>query len=151
MIVLKGKEGVLAYVGKDIGTGPWMELTQDRINTFAKASGDYQWIHVDEERAKSGPYKKTIAHGVLTLAMLNDLTAELFKFEGFKMTLNYGYEKIRFPAPAPVGSKLRGRAKVLSCEDASGGAIHTLMELTVEIDGSPKPACVAQMIFRHIP
>lgn len=151
MVVLEGKAGIEAYVGKELGHGAFVRVTQERINQFAEATGDRQWIHVDVERAKSGPYGKPIAHGLLTLSIIGELSKEVFKFQGFKMGLNYGYEKIRFPAPAPVDSNLRLRAKVLSCEAVTGGAVQTIMELTVEIEGGTKPACVAQMIFRHIP
>ena len=150
-VVLKGREGLEAHVGQEIGPGDWMEVTQERINTFADAGGDYQWIHVDVERAAKGPYGKTIAHGVLTLAMVNALTAGLLTFEGFRMAVNDGYDKVRFPSPVPVGSRLRAKMKPLSVEDASGGAIMMTVEITVEIEGGAKPACVAHMIFRFVP
>ncbi len=149
-IVLKGKEGLLAHVGKHLGYGPYVRVTQDRINQFADATGDHQWIHVDVERARSGPFGKTIAHGLLTLSMIGDLAKEVFSFGGFRLGVNYGYDKIRFPAPAPVDSNLRLGAKVLSCEEVAGGGTQTVIELTVEIEGSQKPACVANMIFRHL-
>ena len=151
MVVFEGREGLAAHVGEDLGHGSWVRVTQDRINQFAEATGDRQWIHVDVERAKTGPYRKTIAHGLLTLSMLGELTKEVFRFQGFKMGINYGYEKVRFPAPVPVDSNLRLRAKILSTEEVSGGAIQTIMELTIEVEGLSKPACVAQMIFRHVP
>ncbi|MBD8561807.1 MaoC family dehydratase [Pseudomonas fluorescens] len=151
MIVLEGKEGLLANVGQDLGYGPWLRVTQERINQFAEATGDHQWIHVDVERAKTGPYGKTIAHGLLTLSMLGVLSKEVFSFQGFKMGINYGYERVRFPSPVPVDSNLRLRAKLLSCEEVSSGSIQTVMELMVEVEGATKPACVAQMMFRHVP
>lgn len=151
MVVLEGKEGLLARVGQELGHGPWLRITQERINQFADATGDHQWIHVDTERAKAGPYGKTIAHGLLTLSMLGVLSRDVFTFKGFKLGINYGYEKVRFPSPVPVDSNLRLAAKVLSVEEVAGGSIQTVMELTVEVEGSAKPACVAQMIFRHVP
>ena len=151
MVILRGKDGIKAHVGKDLGAGSYAVLTQGRIDQFAEATGDRQWIHVDPDRAKAGPYGKTIAHGLLTLSMIGDLVKDVFRFEGFKMGLNYGYEKIRFPSPAPVDSRLRARAQILSCEEVAGGAIQTVMGLTMEIEGSAKPACVASMIFRHVP
>lgn len=147
-VVLNGVDGIRAQVGKELGTGDWVQVTQDRINLFAEATGDRQWIHVDVEKAKAGPFGGTIAHGLLTLSMISDLSAGLFKFDGFKMGVNYGYEKIRFPAPVPVNSELRARVRVLSCEDIKNG-IQSIFEFTVERKGTDKPACVAEMIFRH--
>ena len=149
-VVLEGKEGIVARLGQEIGPGPWIEVTQDRINRFAEAGGDFQWIHVDEERAKQGPYGATIAHGLLTLAMVNALTEGLLAFKGFRMAVNYGYEKVRFLTPVVVGTRLRARVKPLTCEEGSGGTVMTVVEITVEIEGKDKPACVAQMIFRHV-
>ncbi len=148
--VLDGPVGIAALVGQHLGYSPFVDITQERVNLFAEATGDRQWIHVDPERAKDGPFGGTIAHGLLTLSMIGDLATSVFKFQGFRMGLNYGYDKIRFPAPVPVGAKLRLGARLLST-DAVAGAIQSVMELTVEIEGGPKPACVAQMIFRHIP
>lgn len=149
-VVLDGIAGLQAHVGQHLGFGDWAEVTQERINTFAQASGDWQWIHCDPERAANGPFKKTIAHGLLTLSMISDLSRGLFSFAGFRMGVNYGYDKIRFPQPAPVGSRLRAGARVLSTETLEGGGVQqTIMELTVEIDGASKPACIAHMIFRH--
>lgn len=149
--VLKGLDGIQALVGKSLGVGEWVEIEQDRINRFADVTGDRQWIHVDEERAKHGPFGKTIAHGLLTLSMIAALNTDVFRFEGFKMGVNYGYGKIRFPTPVPVGSRLRLAPKVLSCEAIKGGIVETIIEFTVEREGAEKPACVAEMIFRHYP
>jgi acyl dehydratase len=143
-------ESLPALVGKPLGPGQWVEVTQARIDQFADATGDHQWIHVDIERAKSGPFGRTIAHGLLTLSMIGVLCEQVFRFDGYKMGVNYGYDRIRFPAPVRVGSKLRVAAKVLSFEMLPT-AVQTVMELTVEIEGSVKPACVAQMIFRLTP
>lgn len=146
--ILKGLDGIKSLVGEHLGYGPYVKVTQDRINKFAEVSGDHQWIHVDLEKAKEGPYGKTIAHGMLTLAMTADLNQDIFKFEGFNRGVNYGYEKIRFPSPVPVDSEVRLGVKVLSCEEVKGG-VQTIIEFTVECKGADKPACVAQMIFRH--
>ena len=150
-VIFNGLEGIRAQLGKPIGPGEWVEVDQARINEFASCSGDHQWIHVDVEKANTGPYGTTIAHGLLTLSMIGALNAGLFKFEGFKMGVNYGYSKIRFPTPVPVGSALRVVAKVLSCEEIKGGVVETVIEFNVEREGSDKPACVAEMIFRHYP
>jgi acyl dehydratase len=148
--ILHGLEGVKAHVGQHLGFSSWYEVTQERINLFADASGDRQWIHVDVERAAEGPFGKTIAHGLLTLSMIGTMAQEVFKFEGFKMGVNYGYERIRFPSTVPVGSQLRLGARVLSVDELPN-AVQTLIELTIEVEGSKKPACAAQMILRHIP
>jgi len=148
-IVLKGVEGIRAAVGQSLGYSDYVEVTQERINQFAEATGDHQWIHVDVERAKTGPYGKTIAHGLLTLSMIGVLAKDMFRFEGFKMGVHYGYEKVRFPSPVPVGSRVRLGAKVLAFEEIPNGT-QTVMEQTIEVEGATKPACVAQMIFRHV-
>lgn len=148
MTTLFSRETLPDLVGTTLGPGEWVEVTQARVDDFANATGDKQWIHVDVERAKSGPFGTTIAHGLLTLSMISALNQGLFKFHGFKMGLNYGYEKIRFPTPVPVGSRLRVSAKVLSFEPV-GAMFQTIVEYTVEREGPEKPACVAQMVFRH--
>jgi len=147
--VLKGAEGIHAAVGKSLGFSGYVEVTQERIDQFAEATGDHQWIHVDVQRAKTGPYGKTIAHGLLTLPMIAVLAKDMFRIEGFRMGIHYGYEKVRFPSPVPVGSRIRLGAKVLCCEEVAEG-MQTVMEQTIEVEGTTKPACVAQMIFRHM-
>lgn len=137
-------------IGATLGPGEWLEVSQERIDEFARASGDDQWIHVDVERAKNGPFGATIAHGLLSLSMISMLSKSLLKFDGFKMSLNYGYEKVRFPSPVPVGSQLRVTARILSFEPV-GQYLQTVVEYSVERQGSEKPTCVAQMIFRHVP
>ena len=137
-------------VGKTLGPSEWVRVTQDRINQFAEATGDKQWIHVDVEKAATGPFGKTVAHGLLTLSMIGVMGKDVFKFEGFKMGVNYGYEKIRFPTPVPVDSNLRVRVQIVSF-DLIGAVWQTVVEFTVEVEGAAKPACVAQMIFRHTP
>lgn len=150
MTIELNQETLPGLVGSTLGPSDWMEVTQERINEFASASGDHQWIHIDVDRAKTGPFGSTIAHGLLTLSMISALVAGMFKFTGFKMGVNYGYEKIRFPGPVPVGSRLRASGKIVSYEPV-GSAWHTIIEWTVEREGADKPACIAQMIFRHIP
>jgi acyl dehydratase len=144
------QETLPGLIGQSIGPGDWAEVTQERINLFAEATGDHQWIHVDVEKAKTGPFGKTVAHGLLTLSMIAALNKGLFRFEGFKMGVNYGYEKIRFPSPVPVGSRLRVTAKIIDFAPA-GSTFQTVVEFTVEVEGGAKPACIAQMVFRHTP
>jgi acyl dehydratase len=150
MTTMLNQQSLPGLVGRTLGPSEWIEVTQERINQFAEASGDHQWIHVDEERARNGPFGRTIAHGVLTLAMTSSVSKDVFKFEGFKMGVNYGYDKIRFPTPVPVGSRVRLLAKVLDYAPA-GNTLQTILEMTIEVEGAAKPACVAQMIFRHTP
>jgi acyl dehydratase len=150
MTTILSQETLPGLIGQTIGPGEWTAVTQERINEFASATGDRQWIHVDVERAKDGPFGTTVAHGLLTLSMISVLNQGLFKFEGFKMGVNYGYEKVRFPSPVPVGSNLRVSAKIIDFAPA-GSTFQTIVEFTVEVEGSPKPGCVAQMVFRHTP
>lgn len=142
-------EGVRARVGQHLGWGDWVEVTQERVNTFADATGDHQWIHVDVERAKDGPFGGTIAHGYLTLAMIADLTRGLFSFEGFRMGVNYGLEKVRFPTPVRVGARVRAGATIVAVEEIPGG-VQITVEFVVEVEGAPKPACVAHMLLRQM-
>lgn len=146
--LLKGVEGISSLVGKHLGYSSYVPVEQSRIDLFAEVSGDRQWIHVDVDRAKTGPYGTTIAHGLLTLSMMSLMAKDVFKFDGFKMGVNYGYAKIRFPAPVRCGSNLRLGAKVLSREELKDG-VQTIIELTIEVESQPKPGCVAEMIFRH--
>ena len=134
--------------GQVLGVSEWFEVTQDRVNTFADATDDHQWIHVDVEKAKAGPFGGPIAHGYLTLSLVIPLFGELLKVDGVKMGVNYGLEKVRFPHPVPVGSKIRLNAKVVSVEDVPGGTQSTF-DFTVEIDGVAKPACVARTVYRQ--
>jgi acyl dehydratase len=149
MTVVNGLAEIKALVGKELGHTGWMEITQDRVNTFADATDDHQWIHVDAERARSGPFGTTIAHGYLTLALLIPLFSELLTINGVRMGVNYGLEKVRFPAPVPVGGKIRLAGTVVSVDDVPGDGVQTTLDFTVEIDGSAKPACVARAVYRH--
>jgi acyl dehydratase len=138
-----------AAVGTEIGPGEWLEIDQDRVNTFADATGDHQWIHVDVEKAKAGPFGGPIAHGLLTLSLVPLLTHDLYRVDGIKMGVNYGYNKVRFITPVPVGSKLRATAKIAEIIEVPGG-IQATVGCTVEIDGAPKPACVVESIVRYL-
>ena len=136
------------HIGDHVGYSPWHEVTQDQINKFADATGDHQWIHVDPERAKSGPFGTAIAHGYLTLSLAPYLLPQLWQVSGMSMGVNYGLNKLRFLSPVPVGSKLRVGATIADVEEIKGGAQVTL-DLTFEVEGSDKPACVAQAVFRY--
>jgi acyl dehydratase len=135
-------------VGDEFGPSSWLEITQDRIDTFAEATGDDQWIHVDPERAAQGPFGTTVAHGFLTLSLIVKFLYEVRPDEGFRMGINYGVNKVRFPNTVPVGSRLRAHFKVLEVTEIEGG-IHAVTEATVEREGEQKPVCVAEMVSRH--
>jgi acyl dehydratase len=144
-----GVAEILALGAADLGHSSWLEITQDRVHTFADATDDHQWIHVDPERAKDGPFGVPIAHGYLTLSLLIPLWSELLEVRGIAMAVNYGLNKVRFPAPVPVGSKIRVHGAVASAAEVKGGAEVTV-DLTVEIEGQAKPACVAQAVYRFL-
>jgi acyl dehydratase len=133
--------------GQDLGTSDWHEVTQKDIDAFADVTGDHQWIHVDVERAKETPFKGTIAHGYYTLSLAPKFSDEIMTFEGFAFAVNYGLNKVRFPAALPVGGKVRMHAKLASVESIQGGAQVT-MQLTFEHEGSEKPVCVAETLAR---
>lgn len=145
--IVQGIQGLRDIVGQHLGYSDYIEVTQEQVNLFAEATGDHQWIHVDVERAKEGPFGGTIAHGYLTLSLGPLLGAEIWTIEGVSMGVNYGIDKLRFPAPVPVGSKLRLGAKVLTVSDIEGG-VQVKMEYTFEVDGAAKPSCVAECLFR---
>jgi acyl dehydratase len=136
-----------AAVGTEIGQGRWLDVSQERIDKFAEATGDRQWIHVDLERAASGPFGGTIAHGFLSLSLIPALTAGLTAVDGVTMGVNYGLNKVRFPAPVPVGSRVRGRVELMSMDDVPGG-VQLTSRVTVEREGGDKPVCVAETITR---
>ncbi len=140
---------LLDGVGTDLGTTEWLEVTQDRVDTFADATGDHQWIHVDPERAKDGPFGGTIAHGYLTLSLVNTFLPGLLEVHNTSMGVNYGTDKTRFPAPVPVGSRIRGRAE-LTGADAVPGGVQARVTVTVEIEGGDRPACVVETISRFL-
>ncbi|MEY3618651.1 MAG: putative 3-hydroxyacyl-thioester dehydratase [Actinomycetota bacterium] len=145
--VINGIEGLKSAVGEHLGYSDYMEITQERVNQFADATGDHQWIHVDVERAMSGPFGGPIAHGYLTLSLGPALYPTVVRIEGFSMGVNYGANKVRFPSPVPVGARLRLGVKLLQVEEIAGG-VQTTMEFTFECEGAPKPSCVAEIIFR---
>jgi acyl dehydratase len=147
-LCLDSVETVLAAVGRDLGSTAWVELTQQRINTFAEATGDHQWIHVDPERAKSGPFGACVAHGYLTLSLANLFLPELVSYQRLKMGVNYGCDKVRFPAPIKVGSRLRGRGQVIAAERVKGEGVQMTVRISVEIEGADKPGCVVDTISR---
>jgi len=135
-------------VGSTLGTSEWLSIDQARIDQFAAVTGDHQWIHVDPVRAAAGPFGATVAHGHLTLSLLPVLVMTAFKVADVRMTVNYGLNKVRFPAPVPVGSRLRGHFKLLTYEAIAGGA-QVIVEVTTEREGHPKPVCVAESVARH--
>ena len=137
-----------ARVGEEVGVSEWITVDQQRINLFADATGDHQWIHIDTERAAKGPFGTTIAHGFLTLALLPEMSASAFQVLDTRMGVNYGLDRVRFPAPVPSGSRLRGRFKLLKFEPLEGGAQLTV-EVTMEREGSSKPVCVAESLARR--
>lgn len=137
-----------ALVGEDLGHSDWFSVDQDKIDAFAHATGDHQWIHVDPQRAAAGPFGATVAHGFLTLSLLPLMGASAFEVKDTRMGVNYGLNKVRFPAPVPVGSRLRGVFKLLSYEALEGGAQLTT-QVTMEREGSTKPVCVAESVARR--
>ncbi|MCX2948767.1 MaoC family dehydratase [Lentzea sp. NEAU-D7] len=148
-ISVQGIAELRALAGQSLGHTDWLQIDQSRVDTFATATDDHQWIHVDPERAASGPFGGTIAHGYLTLALLIPLMSELLDVSGVRMSLNYGLDKVRFPAPVPVGAKIRLLGQVASVEDVPGDGVQLTVDFTVEIEGSAKPACVARAVYRH--
>jgi acyl dehydratase len=139
-----------AAKGEHLGTGDWLEITQERIDTFADATGDHQWIHVDAEKAKAGPFGATIAHGYLTLSLIPMLGKQIYTVTGISMGINYGLGKVRFPAVVPVGSRVRAGIELVDVVDKPQGKQVTV-RTTVEIEGGDKPACVAESIALYVP
>ncbi|GAB3371588.1 MaoC family dehydratase [Amycolatopsis echigonensis] len=136
-------------VGGPLGTSEWHTVTQEQVQLFADATGDHQWIHLDTEKAAAGPFGTTIAHGFLTLSLIPAFLPEIYRVEGLKMGINYGLNKVRFPQPVKVGSRVRGTAELVELTDVPGGK-QAVVRWTVEIDGEDKPACVAEMVSRLI-
>lgn len=149
MITVSGLDELKTFAGRDLGHSSWLEVTQDRVNAFAEATGDHQWIHVDVERAKQGPFGGPIAHGYLTLSLVIPFFSEMLQVDGIKMGVNYGLDKVRFPAPVRVGSKIRLAATVDTVEQVATRCLQMNLTFTVQIDGIDKPACVAQPIYRY--
>ena len=142
---------LLENVGKQLGASDWLEIDQERIDLFADATGDHQWIHVDPDRAAQGPFGSTIAHGYLTLSLVNLFLPQVVEVRGISMGVNYGSNKLRFPAPVPVGSRIRGSAELVEAEEVKGGAIQAVIRVTIEVEGSDRPACVVDTISRYVP
>ena len=140
-----------ASAGKHLGHSAWMEVTQERIQLFADATDDQQWIHVDPARAAQGPFGAPIAHGYLTLSLVNRFLPEIVEVRGISMGVNYGADRIRFPAPVKVGSRIRGGAELIEVENTKDGGVQATIRVTVEIEGSERPACVVDTISRYYP
>jgi|SRR3954465_6716104 acyl dehydratase len=149
MRVFNDVDELAAARGESLGTGEWREVTQEAVRLFADATGDHQWIHLDQERAKQGPFGSTIAHGYMTLSLIPVLAKDIYRVENVTMVVNYGLNKVRFPAPVKVGSRVRGTADLLDITDVPGGK-QAVTRFTVEIEGSDKPACVAETVSRII-
>lgn len=147
--VFTSTDQLSAAVGEELGVSDWLEIDQKRIDLFADATGDHQWIHVDPERAGSGPFGTTIAHGYLTLSLLPSLVPQVMRVEGVKMGVNYGTNKVRFPSPVPVGSRVRARAQLQDVSDVGGGAVQVTAKVTIEREGGDKPVCVAESVSRY--
>ena len=150
MITISSPADLAELIGQHLGYSDWVEVTQDRVDLFAEATGDHQWIHVDVERAKDGPFGGTIAHGYLTLSLAPALLKDIIRWENIAMGVNYGLNKVRFPAPVPVGSKIRAGAKLLAAEDRGNGSVQVTIETAFEVDGKDRPACVAELLLRYI-
>ncbi len=148
--IFNNPSALLEAPGTHLGYSDWLEIDQRRIDLFADATGDHQWIHVDPERAATGPFGKTIAHGYLTLSLANQFLPEIMQVNNVSMGVNYGCEKVRFPAPVPVGSRVRGGGEVISAEEVKGG-VQVVVRMTIEIEGSERPACVIDTISRFFP
>jgi len=150
MRVFTTMDDLTAAVGEDLGTSDWLEVTQDRVDAFADATGDHQWIHVDVERAKDGPFGGTIAHGYLTLSLVPFLGSQVFALETPGAKLNYGANKVRFPHPVPVGSRIRSHVTLAELTDLASGK-QMVLRHTVEIEGVEKPGCVAETVVLLLP
>ena len=147
-ITIRNLEELKQWVGKEVATSDWLTVDQARIDRFADATGDHQWIHVDPVRAAAGPFRGTVAHGFLTLSMLPEMGANAMEFRDVRMGVNYGLNRVRFTSPVPVGSRVRGRFKLLEYKTIEGGAQITF-DVTIEREGADKPACVAEAVSRR--
>lgn len=148
--VFAGLEEFAAAAGESLGTGGWHTVTQEQVDTFADATGDHQWIHVDPERAANGPFGAPIAHGYLTLSLIPMLGKDVYRVDGLRMGINYGLNKVRFPQPVKVGSRIRASAELVSVSDAAPGK-QAVVKWTIEIEGEAKPACVAETVVVLVP
>ena len=148
--VFESPKDLAKAVGQQLGHSDWLEITQERIDRFAEATGDHQWIHVDPERARQGPFGACIAHGYLIQSLVNLFLPQIVEVRGISMGVNYGADRLRFPAPVPVGSRIRGSAELLEVEEIKG-TVQAKIRVTVEIEGSDRPACVIDTISRYYP
>jgi acyl dehydratase len=148
--IFERPEALLGAVGQHLGHSEWLEIDQQRINLFADATGDHQWIHVDAQRAAQGPFGKTIAHGYLTLSLASLFLPQVMQVNNVSMGVNYGCEKVRFPAPVPVGSRVRGGGELVAAEEVKGG-VQVIVRMTIEIEGEDRPGCVIDTISRFYP
>jgi acyl dehydratase len=150
MRTFESVDELVAAKGEELGSSEWVTISQEEVNLFADATGDHQWIHVDPERAAKGPFGGTIAHGYLTLALLPRLTHQIFTVKNIKLGINYGLNKVRFPSPVLVGSKVRATTTLTDTQEVGQGTVQATLTTTVEIEGAPKPACVAESIVRYV-
>lgn len=148
--IFQSPHELLGAVGERLGSSDWLEISQERIDQFADATGDHQWIHVDPERASSGPYGATIAHGYLTLSLVNKFLPEILEVRGVSMGVNYGCDKVRFPAIVPVNARVRGTGELIAAEEVKG-AVQAVVRVSVEVEGGDRPACVVDTISRFFP
>jgi len=151
MKTLQNLAELAALVGQEIAVSDWLTITQEQINLFAQATGDHQWIHVDVEKAKAGPFGAPIAHGFLTLSLLPRFFETSMRVLDVRMGVNYGLNKVRFTAPVPVDSRLRARMKLLACEPIDNNGMQVTMQVTVEREGSDRPVCIAESVSRRYP
>ena len=149
VIHIENVRALSEFVGREVAVSEWLEVSQERINQFAEATDDRQWIHVDPERAaRESPFKQTIAHGFLTLSLLSEMMHQAMRVEGVKMGINYGLNRVRFISPVPAGARLRGRFTLAQVEEISGG-VQVAWSVTIELDGADKPACAAEWLVRY--
>ena len=149
MTTIAHPKDLLAMIGQDLGSSAWLDVSQQRIDTFADATDDHQWIHVDVERAKTGPFGGPIAHGYLTLSLLIPLWSEILVFEELDMAVNYGLNKVRFPAPVPAGARVQVSATLAGAEEVAGNGIQATVDAVMRVEGADKPVCIAQMVHRY--
>ena len=147
---VEGLDQLQSLVAHEMGPTAWVTISEEMVNRFADVTHDHQWIHVDPEKAKDGPFGKCIAHGYLTLSLVNMFLPQIIDVQGVSMGVNYGCEKIRFPSPVPVGSKVRGVGEIIDVQEVKGG-VQSVLRVTVEIEGSDRPACVVDTISRYFP
>lgn len=148
MVIFESADSLLNAIGLSLGATDWLEVDQDRIDQFAEATGDHQWIHVDPERAKGGPFGATVAHGYLTLSLSNYFLPQLMRVENLQMGVNYGCDRVRFPAPVKVGSRIRGAGEITRVEALPNGALQAVVRVSIEVAGSERPGCVVDTISR---